>query len=65
MGKTVLLGDNIKNTQGYIECSSNEKIVLAILIIFILYLGIVPDYLFKIIDQSVIGIVESLSAGKT
>ena len=45
--------------------SSNEKIVLTILIIFILYLGIVPDYLFKIIDQSVIGIVESLSAGKT
>ena len=64
MGKTVLFGDNLENTQGYIECSFNEKIVLTILIIFILYLGIVPDYLFKIIDQSVIGIIESLSAGK-
>mgnify|MGYP006237039961 CR=1 FL=1 len=64
MGKTVLFGDNLENTQGYIECSPNEKIVLAILIIFILYLGIIPDYLFKIIDQSVISIVESLSVGK-
>ena len=41
-----------------------EKIVLGILIVFILYLGIIPDYLFKIIDQSVIGIIESLSVGK-
>jgi len=64
MGKNVLFGDNSKNTQGYIECDLNEKIVLGILIIFVLYLGIIPDYLFKIIDQSVIGIVESVSAGK-
>ena len=64
MGKTVLFGDNLKNTQGYIECSFNEKIVLTILIIFILYLGIIPDYLFKIIDQSVINIVQSLLIGR-
>ena len=64
MGKKVLFGDNTNNLQGYIECSLNEKIVLGILIVFILYLGIIPDYLFKIIDQSVIGIIESLSVGK-
>ena len=43
------------------------EIILSIgvmLIIFILYLGIIPDYLFKVIDQSVISIVESLSVGK-
>ena len=64
MGKNVLFGDNPKNTQGYTECSLNEKIVLGILIISILYLGIIPDYLFKVIDQSVISIVESLLVGK-
>ena len=64
MGKNVLFGDNTNNVQGYIECRLNEKIVLGILIVFILYLGIIPDYLFKIIDQSVIGIIESLSVGK-
>jgi NADH:ubiquinone oxidoreductase subunit 4 (subunit M) len=64
MGKNVLFGDNPKNTQGYTECSFNEKIVLGILIIFILYLGIIPDYLFKVIDQSAISIVESLLVGK-
>ena len=64
MGKNVLFGDNTNNVQGYIECSLNEKLVLGILIVFILYLGIIPDYLFKIIDQSVIGIIESLSVGK-
>ena len=64
MGKNVLFGDNTNNVQGYTECSLNEKIVLGILIVFILYLGIIPDYLFKIIDQSVIGIIESLSVGK-
>ncbi len=64
MGKNVLFGDNNTNTQGYVECSLNEKIVLGLLIIFILYLGITPDYLFKIIDQSVIGIIESLLVGR-
>tara|TARA_B100001564_G_scaffold186004_1_gene156227 strand:+ start:491 stop:1993 length:1503 start_codon:yes stop_codon:yes gene_type:complete len=64
MGKNVLFGDNTKNIQGYVECEFNEKLVLSFLILFILYLGIVPDYFFKIIDQSIIGIVESISLGK-
>ena len=64
MGKNVLFGDNAKNIQGYVECEFNEKLVLSFLILFILYLGIVPDYFFKIIDQSIIGIVESISLGK-
>ena len=41
LGKNVLFGDNPKNTQGYLECRFNEKIVLSILIIFVIYLIIV------------------------
>ena len=63
IGKNVLFGDNQENNQSYTECSSNEKIVLGILIISILYLGITPDILFKLIDQTVIDIVSSISLG--
>jgi len=63
IGKNVLFGDNKDNNQSYFECKKNEKIVLSILIISILYFGITPDILFKLIDQTVIDIVASISVG--
>tara|TARA_Y100000768_G_scaffold344745_1_gene291192 strand:- start:1493 stop:2995 length:1503 start_codon:yes stop_codon:yes gene_type:complete len=63
IGKNVLFGQNQDNNQSYFECEKNEKIVLSILIILILYLGITPDILFKLIDQTTIDIVTSLSEG--
>ncbi len=63
IGKNVLFGENQDNIQGYIEFRKNEKIVLSILVILILYLGITPDILFKLIDQTVINIVSSISVG--
>ena len=64
LGKNVLFGDNQKNTQGYLECKSNEKIVLGTLVIFVLYLGISPDLLFNLLDKSVSDIISSISLGK-
>ena len=64
LGKNVLFGDNQKNSQGYLECKSNEKIVLGTLVIFVLYLGISPDLLFNLLDKSVSGIISSISLGK-
>ena len=63
IGKNVLFGDNKDNNQSYFECKKNEKIVLGSLIILILYLGITPDILFKLIDQTVIDIITSISIG--
>jgi len=63
IGKNVLFGDNKDNNQSYFECKKNEKIVLGTLIILILYLGITPDILFKLIDQTVIDIITSISIG--
>ena len=63
IGKNVLFGQNKNNNQSYSECKKNEKIVLSILIISILYLGITPDILFKLIDQTVIDIISSISIG--
>ncbi len=63
IGKNVLFGQNKDNIQSYSECKKNEKIVLSILIIIILYLGITPDILFKLIDQTVIDIITSTSVG--
>jgi len=64
LGKNVLFGDNQKNSQGYLECKSNEKIVLGTLVIFVLYLGISPDILFNLLDKSVSDIITSISIGK-
>ena len=64
LGKNVLFGDNQKNSQGYLECKSNEKIVLGSLVIFVLYLGISPDVLFNLLDKSVSDIISSISLGK-
>ena len=44
---------NQDNHQGYIECNNNEKAVLITLVIFVLYLGISPDFLFNLLDESV------------
>jgi len=63
LGKNVLFGDNLENTQGYSECRFNEKIVLSILIIFIIYLGVSPDPLFKLIDSSTNSIIYSIQMG--
>mgnify|MGYP001471436790 CR=1 FL=1 len=64
LGKNVLFGDNQHNNQGYAECQNNEKFVLGLLIIFILYLGISPDFLFNLLDKSVNQIVTSISIGR-
>ncbi len=64
LGKNVLFGDNQKNHQGYIECNNNEKIVLGALVIFVLYLGISPDFLFNLLDKSVNDIITSISIGR-
>ncbi len=64
LGKNVLFGENIKNTQGYNECNTNEIIVLISLVIFILYLGLTPDYLFQIIDHTTINIIDSINLGR-
>ncbi len=64
LGKNVLFGDNQKNSQGYLECKNNEKIVLGTLVIFVLYLGISPDLLFNLLDKSVSDIISSISIGK-
>ena len=64
LGKNVLFGDNQKNSQGYLECKSNEKIVLGTLGIFVLYLGIRPDLLFNLLDKSVSDIISSISIEK-
>ncbi len=61
VGKNVLFGDNLHNNQGYIECENNEKIVLGVLIIFILYLGITPGLLFNLIDKTVIDMISFIS----
>ena len=63
LGKNVLFGDNPKNTQDYAECRFNEKIVLSILIIFVIYLGVSPDPLFKLIDSSTNNIIYSIQMG--
>jgi len=63
IGKNVLFGENKDNIQTYCDCKKNEKIVLGILIILIVYLGITPDILFKLIDQTVIDIINSISKG--
>ena len=65
LGKNVLFGENNQNIQGYSECVINEKIVLGILVIFILYLGLTPDYLFKIIDHTTINIIDSINLGRS
>ncbi len=62
VGKNVLFGENTKNNQGYDECKSNEKLVLSILIILILYIGIKPDLIIQMMDRTVIDIISSLSA---
>jgi NADH-quinone oxidoreductase subunit M len=65
LGKNVLFGGNTDNIQEYSECRINEKIILGILVVFILYLGLSPDYLFKIIDQTTINIIESINIGRS
>ena len=64
LGKNVLFGDNQKNHQGYVECNNNEKVVLGALVIFVLYLGISPDFLFNLLDKSVNDIITSISIGR-
>tara|TARA_B100000035_G_scaffold315311_1_gene335158 strand:+ start:1060 stop:2562 length:1503 start_codon:yes stop_codon:yes gene_type:complete len=64
LGKNVLFGDNQENHQGYIECNNNEKIVLGALVVFVLYLGISPDFLFNLLDKSVNDIITSISIGR-
>jgi len=43
---------------------NNEKIVLSALVIFVLYLGISPDFLFNLLDKSVNDIITSISIGR-
>lgn len=64
LGKNVLFGDNQDNHQGYIECNNNEKAVLITLVVFVLYLGISPDFLFNLLDESVNNIITSVSIGR-
>ena len=61
IGKNVLFGKNDDNTQQYIECKSNEKAVLAILTVLILYIGIKPEMLILIMDRTVVDIISSLN----
>jgi len=65
LGKNVLFGENTQNIQGYRECAVNEKFILGVLVIFILYLGLTPDYLFKIIDHTTINFIDSINLGRT
>ena len=64
LGKNVLFGNNQDNHQGYIECNNNEKAVLITLVIFVLYLGISPDFLFNLLDESVNNIITPISIGR-
>ena len=41
----------------------NEKIVLCIVIFFVIYLGVSPDPLFKLIDSSTNNIIYSIQMG--
>ena len=64
LGKNVLFGDNQDNIQNYSECKKNEKFVLGVLILLILYLGITPDLLFNLLDKTVSSMIVSISFGK-
>ena len=63
LGKNVYLV-KIMTIIKVIDCQVNEKIVLATLIVFVLYLGISPNLLFNLLDKSVNDIIASLSLEK-